>query len=413
MSLFGLFERRASIEGPYPLTSERLVELLGGAATDSGVSVSERSALKMAAVWRAVSLVSSLGGALPLHAYRVGTRERAPSRLLLNPHPELTSYDLWKLSYGHRCLWGNSYIQKVRNNAGQLVELWPISPDRVKVDRFKPDEANPSGKLFDVTDDWGVKHVKTPAEILHIPGLGYDGVTGVSPVRAAAQAVGLSLAAEQYGARLFGSGNLMSGILQTEQRLNQDQAEALKARWKAKVQGLGRSHDIAVLDSGASFQSVQMPNSDAQLIESRQFQISEVARFFGIPPFLLMATEKSTSWGTALEQQAQGFVTFDLHPTWLAPHEQRVSKELLGPSIYAKYSVEGLLRGDSKARAEFYRVMREVGAFSANDIRELEDRPPLENGSTYLQPLNLAPLGSDPNATADDGPPPSDDVEES
>lgn len=407
MSLFGLFDRRDSVQNPaVPLTSTGLLEYLGGMELDAGIAVSEPSSLHMPAVWRAVSVIACVSASLPLHSYRAGTRERTTSRLLANPHPELTPYELWRLSYVHRLLWGNSYFQKIRNGAGQILELWPVRPNRVRADRVKPSEGNPGGKEFWVTDDWGVVHWKTPRDILHIPGLGYDGITGCSPIRAAAQGIGLAQAAEKSAARLFGSGNMVSGVLQTEQRLGPDQAAQLKAQWTAKLSGVRNSHEIAVLDSGASFKPVTMPYRDAQFLESRQFQIVEIARMFGVPLFLLMETQKSTSWGTGLEQQAQGFVTFDLSPMWLTPSEQRVTKELLPSSVYAKYSVEGLLRGDSTGRANFYRVMREVGGFSANDIRELEDRPPVDGGDSYLQPLNMAPLGSttgtDPAAIEDE-----------
>lgn len=400
MSLFGLFERRTSPESPaMPLTSSGLLEWLGGAESESGVDVSETGALGLSTVYRCTSLVSNVAAALPLPTYKAGTREVSAVTVLENPHPDLTRLELWRLSYVHRCLWGNSYLQKVRNRGGQITQLWPISPDRVAVTRVRPSAANPAGKLFGVTDEWGTYRAFTNRDILHIPALGYDGVTGCSPVRLATQGIGMALAAEKYAGKLFGSGNLMSGILQTEQRLNEEQARALKMRWRETVGGTDNAHEVAILDSGASFQSVTMPNDDAQLLESRRFQVSDIARFFGVPPFLLGETEKSTSWGTGLEQQAQGWITFDLHPQWLAPTEQRLTKELfadLGVQTYAKYKVEGLLRGDSSSRAEFYRVMREVGAFSANDVRELEDRPPIENGDQYLQPMNLVPLGTEP-----------------
>jgi HK97 family phage portal protein len=405
MSLFGLFERRNTIESPtQPLTSTALLEALGGMESDAGVPVSEINSLHMPAVWRAIAVTSCVAASLPLHIYAAGTKDRKTSPLLADPHPELTPYELWRLNYVHRLLWGNGYLQKVRNRAGVVKELWPLRPDRVRVTRVKPEDELPgmkAGKLFQVTDNWGVLHPLTTREVLHIPGLGYDGITGCSPIRAAAQGVGLALAAEKGAARLFGSGNLVSGVLQTEQRLNADQAAQLKASWKAKMAGVGNAHEIAVLDSGASFEPVTMPFKDAQFLESRQFQISEIARMFGVPLFLLMETQKSTSWGTGLEQQAQGFVTFDLGPTWLTPTEQRVQKELLPVSQYAKYSVQGLLRGDSAARATWYRAMRDVGAFSADDIRAYEDLPPLaagKGGDVYLQPMYMAPLGSDPLA---------------
>ncbi|MFJ1964892.1 phage portal protein [Streptomyces massasporeus] len=410
MSLFGLFDRR-SVENPaVPLTATSLLSLLGGAAGESGVAVTETNAMRMPAVWRAVSVIANVSAALPLHTYATGTKDRTTVPLLEDPHPELTRFELWRLVYVHRLLWGNAYLQKVRNGAGDVVQLWPIRPDRVKVDREKPTPENPGAKVFWIADDNGVRHRRTSREILHLPALGYDGVTGCSPIRAAAEGIGLGLAAEKSAAKLYGSGNMISGVLQTEQRLTKEQAEQLKAGWKAKLSGSQAAHDIAVLDSGASFQPVTMPYKDSQFLESRQFQVVEVARMFGVPLFLLMETQKSTSWGTGLEQQAQGFVTWDLAPTWLTPTEQRVTKELLPTTEYAKYQLGGLLRGDSSARATFYRAMRDSGAYSANDIRDLEDLTPIEGpeGDMRLQPMYMAPLGSDPLAAqaapADPGP---------
>ncbi|MFI6296717.1 phage portal protein [Nonomuraea sp. NPDC050790] len=399
--LRGLAELRSPENPAAPLTSATLLDWLGGPRTASGVRVTEKGALAFSAVWRCTALISGVPPALPLHVYRDGTHDRQPAQLLKNPHPELTALEMWRLTYVHRCLWGNSFSQKVRDQGGRVRELWPITPDRVLVERDRPTQANPSGKIFWVTDDWGQVHRLTKREIMHIPGMGYDGVCGVSPIRAAQAAIGLALAAEDYGARLFGSGNLMSGVLQTEQRLEKGQADALKARWKAKMHGLDKAHDVAVLDSGASFQPVSLPARDSQFLESRTFEVEEIARWFGVPAFLMGLTQRSTSWGTGLEQQAIGWVKFDLHPTWLAPTEQRITKELLGAGVEARYKIEGLLRGDSRARAEFYRVMREVGALSANDIRDLEDLPPVDGGDTYLQPMNMAPLGSDPTDPAD------------
>jgi len=395
MGLFGMFERRNLQDPSVPISSGALASLINGPATSAGVVVTSKSSLAFSAVWRSVNLVSGVAAALPLKVYTAGTRDERPSMLLDNPHPDLTAFELWRWTYVQRCLWGNAYMQKMRDGAGRLQWLNPLPAEKMTVCRVAPSENNSSGKLFEYTDFKGVKHPLSSTDVFHIPGFGYDGVCGVSPIRLASQGIGLGLAAEEYGARLFGSGSLMSGILQTEQRLEQPQAEALRARWQEKVAGIGRAHEIAVLDSGAKFESVTMPNTDAQFIESRRFQATEIGRFFGVPAFLMGETEKSTSWGTGLEQQAQGWVTFDLGPQWLVPTEQRITKELTGPGVYVKYKVQGLLRGDSTARAEFYRTMREVGAFSANDIRELEDLPPIPDGDTRLQPLNMAPLGSE------------------
>lgn len=410
MSLFGLFERRSSPESPaVPLTDESLLTWLSGPPVDSGVAVNEHTAMGVSAVYRAAALVSSVAASLPLHPYLSGSKTRVESPLLDNPHPDMTAYELWRLTYLHRCLWGNAFLLKERDALNRLRWLIPVQPSRVVIEQVPRTDANPAGKRFRYTDDWGAERPLTPFEMLHLPGLGYDGVRGYSPVQVARQGIGLALAAERHGAKLFGSGSLLQGLLRTDQKLDQAQVDAMRARWRTFMAGPDNAHEVAVLGSGAEFQSLQMPNDDAQFLESRRFQVSEISRWFGVPPFLMMDTERSTSWGTGLEQQALGFVTFDLHPMWLAPTEHRITRELLPPGRYAKYALEGLLRGDSAARSAFYKVMRETGAFSANEIRELEDRPPVDGGESRLQPLNMAPLGSlpdpDEGTTGDDDEP--------
>lgn len=397
MTVLGRLVR--SIENPLvPISASNIAEYIdGGPSNVTGVRVTEKTAMRFGAVYRAVSLLSGLGGALPLHAYRVGSYERRNVRILDNPHPDMTDFEFWRILYVYRALWGNSYAQKIRNNAGQIVELWPLPSSQVKVGRVQSSDSNPSGKVFKLGGD---DRQFTNYDIFHVPGMGYDGITGCSPIRLASTSIGLGLAAEEYGARLWSQGSLLGGVLQTEQRLTQPDADRLKTNWRAKMAGLNKAHEVAILDSGAKFQPVTMPNNDAQFLESRDFQVSEVSRWFGVPPFLLNQTDKSTSWGTGLEQQATGFVKFDLHPTWLKPTEARVTKELTGSGLYAKYKMEGLLRGDTAARAAFYNIMRQVGAYSANDIRALEDEPPVEGGDVYLQPMNMEPLGTQPTADA-------------
>lgn len=379
-------EQRLNIENPaVPLTDLSLLSVLGGSPTDAGMAVTELTSLNFSAVWRCVSLISGLGGALPLNVYDKTTKQPVEHSLLDNPHPDLTPLEFWKLSYVHRTLWGNFYAQKIfKRGNGTIQYLMPIMPNHVIPGKAKPTPANPSGKVFQVTDDAGRTHAMTSNEIFHLPGLGYDGVCGMSPIKMARQGIGLALGAEKYASTLFGSGNLTSGILQTEQRLTQQQAEKLQVQWQEKLGGLARAHRVAVLDSGAKFQSLTMPNDDAQLLESRRFQLTELGRYYGVPPFLLFDHEKSTTWGTGLEQQGLGFVMYDLHPTWLATTEQRVTKELLGDGLIARYSIRQLLRGDSIARAEWSRVMFEMGVLNANEIREDEDLPPREGGDKYL-----------------------------
>lgn len=403
MTLLRSLLPRNSIENPsMPLTSTVLADWLGGPQVHSGVSVTETSSLGMPAVYRAVTLISGVSASLPLHPYRRGDQSRQPlttgqaAELLDDPHPDLTPYELWETVYCHLCLWGNAYLRKLRDRLGRVRELWPLHPSQVRCGR----DSTTAMKVYAVTNENGEVEPHTDETILHIPGFGHDGVCGVSPIRAARQGIGLGLAAEEYGARLFGSGSLASGILQTEQRLDQPQADALKERWRAKAAGLSKAHEVVVLDSGAKFQQLTIPPEDAQFIESRRFQITEIGRMFGAPPFLMMETEKSTSWGTGLEQQVIGWVKFDLRRYYMRV-EQRMSRLLRPGNVYARYSVEGLLRGDSAARAAFYRQMWELGVFSTNDIRELEDRSRVEGGDQRYRPLNMGALGTVESEDAD------------
>lgn len=411
----------SSLENPLrPLTSSSLVDWLVGPTPDSGVNVTERTALGMPAVYRAVALLSGTVASLPLHAYKDGpgdSREKVKDALLESPHPDLTRFEWLELGMVHNLTWGNTYFRKLKDEAGNLRELWPIEPSRVKVGRAKnghkvyavstSDLGTAAG--LDTGQDLEGRLPLTDEEILHVPGLGYDGTIGLSPIGLARQGISLALAAEKYGAKLFGSGNLLTGILTTDQKLSMEQADAIKARWKAQHSGMAAAHDIGVLGQGTKFQSITVPPEDAQFIESRRFQIAEVARIYGVPPHLLMDTERSTSWGTGIEEQSLGFVVYTLRP-WLLRFEQRLTR-LLPTDVYARFSVEGLLRGDSEARAAFYTAMWQLGAFSTNDVRRLEEMPPVEGGDVRYRPLNMGELGKpDPPPTAPPAPPeePSD-----
>jgi HK97 family phage portal protein len=396
MILGELVSPKATLEDPgQPLTSTTLLDFLGIAKTAAGKNVNEVSALGMSAVWRAVTVGSNVPASLPLHAYqknpassvRVAAIGHAAA-LLDEPHPDMTDYELWQTVWLHRRLWGNAYCRKLRDQLGRIQEIWPIHPGRVKVGR-----ASETGEKIYAID--GGRQVYVGDEhILHLPGIGYDGLTGVSPVRVASQSIGLALAAEEYGAKLFGSGSLATGILQTEQRLTQEQADALHTRWKAKRSGLQSAHETMILDSGAKFEQLTIPPQDAQFLESRRFQITEVCRWFGLPPFLMFETEKSTSWGTGLEQQMLGWLSIDLRPD-LVGFEKRITRGVLkADNAYAKYSIEGLLRGDSKARAEFYRRMWELGALNTNEIRAYEELQPVDGGDVHYRPLNYGRLGT-------------------
>lgn len=390
-----------------PLTSTTILEWVGGPAGKAGKRVTENGSLTMPAVWRAVNLIAGTCAAMPLHAYK----SRGPARILQDsgaaadllgdPHPDLTAFELWELGYGSALTWGNAAYRKLRDPLGTIRELWWIEPSRMTYGR-----ADDGSKVYVIDGD--EDHPLTDREILHVPGFGYDGVCGVSAIRLAREGIGLALAAEEYGASLFGSGSLASGLLTTEQRIDPGKASELKALWKAAGGGTGldSAHDIRVIGSGAKFQQLTIPPADTQFIESRRFQIDEVARIFGVPPHMLGETQKSTSWGTGIEEQNIGFVTYTLRP-WLTRFEQRLTKHLLRPdTVYAHYAVEGLLRGNSAARSAFYRQLWEFGALSTNDIRALEELPPVEGGDQRFVPLNFGPLVASSTTPALEPPPP-------
>jgi HK97 family phage portal protein len=387
---------RASIENPaVPISSSTILDYLGIKPTGSGQNVTELSSLHMPAVWRAVNLLSGTPAALPLKAYKRGDESLAAlvtgqaANLLEEPHPDLVPYDFWELVYGQRLLWGNAYLLKLKDQNGRVRELWPIHPSRVKAGR----ESEQGLKVYAVDggDDAG-GYTWHDTEITHLPGFGYDGVCGVSPIRMAREGIGLALSAEAYGAKLFGSGSLASGILQTEQRLQPEQANALQARWKQRASGLANAHEAVVLDSGVTWHQLTIPPDDAQFLESRKFQVVEIARMFGVPPHMLMDVDGSTSWGTGIAEQTLGFVIYSMQ-NWLIRTEQRMTQLLRPQNVYAKYSLQGLLRGDPKTRAEFYTKMWNIGVLNSNEIRKFEEMPPVEGGDVYYRPLNMGLLG--------------------
>lgn len=380
-----------SVEDPEtPLGLDSLDSLFAGQPTASGQRVTEEKSLGISTVWRAVNLIASSVASLPLHAYKSqeGARVKAGGRaakLLADPHPDMTPFDLWEIVGAHLLLWGNAYLLLRGTPQDPIAEMWPIHPGRVKVGRLGGPTS--MGKKIYLVDD---SKVYTDDDILHIPGFGYDGICGVSPIRAARQGIGLALAAEEFGATLFGSNSLATGVLQTEQRLTQEQAQQLQARWTARRASLG-PYDPIVLGGGLKFDQLSIPPADAQFLQSREFQVAEVARMFGIPPHMLMSTEKTTSWGSGIEQMSIGYVVYTLRFI-LTRIEQRLSRVLRPQAVYARFSVEGLLRGDSAQRSAFYRTMWELGALSTNEIRELEERPPVEGGDVRFRPLNFGEL---------------------
>ena len=381
---------RRSVENPLlPLTSNALVTVLGGSTTHSGVSVNQTTApTKYIALYRAITLVSGAIAGLPFEAHRTGVkREPFASELLNNPNPDMSRIEVWEWLLAGLLSAGHGFALKGRDRNDRVATLDPVAPDRVRVRRVPRTASNPEGKEFDLRQDNGSHKTLTAFDMLHIPG-----PLGLSPIGVASQSIGSSIAAEEYTGRLWASGTLMSGVLQTEQKLEQPQADALKQRWQAKVAGIAHAHEIAVLDSGAKYQPISISPSDAQLIESKKFGVLEIARLYGVPPHLLAEVERSTSWGTGIEQQSIGFVVFTLRP-WLIRVEQRISKECLPPGVEAHFHTDPLTSGDAKTRYEAHAQAIQNGIKTRNQVRIEENLPPSEDpdADEYLVPLNLRP----------------------
>lgn len=419
----GLLTR--SVENPLlPLTSTALLEVLGGKPTKTGISVNERTAVKFIAIYRAVSIVSGVIASLPLQGKR--GYEHVNTRLLADPHPDMSPFEVWERMLWAQLLNGNSYSAKIRDRSGAITYLDPFELGDVEARRVKRTPRNPWGKEFDVrtgnTGEW--PKVVTPEDVLHIPGPGYDGATGLSPIGVAREGIGVGLAAEEVGARFFGSGSILgSGVLQTDAKIDQPTADTLKARWKAKMTGLGNAHEIAVLDAGAKYVPLGLSPVDAQFIETRMHQVGEAARLYGIPPHLLGDLSKSTSWGTGIEQQTLGLIIFTLTP-WMSRMEGRISKECLPRGVTADFDEAELLKGDFKARTETAGGLVEKGIARFNEARQRVGLAPITGGELRAFPANFSLLGDDgmpvsigtgsnePTDQPDDEPAPADDVDQ-
>ncbi len=370
----------------------------------AGQTVNARSAMQMTAVYACVRIIAEGIAQLPLNVYSLtadGGKIKAPRHPLYfllhdEPNPEMTSFIFRETIMSHLLLWGNAYAQIIRNGRGEVVALYPLLPDRMEVDRDDAGEL-----IYTYTrykDEANAKHafeqVKLPAyQVLHIPGLGFDGLIGYSPIAMAKNAVGLSKAAEDFGATFFANGATPGGVLEHPGIVKDP--ERLRESWHAQFTGKN-SHNIAVLEEGMTFKPMSIPPEEAQFLETRKFQIDEIARIFRVPPHMVGDLEKSSF--SNIEQQSLEFVKYTLGP-WVARWEQSLTQALLLPSekghYLVKYNLDGLLRGDYESRMNGYAVGRQNGWLSANDIRELENMnriPAEEGGDEYLINGNMTKL---------------------
>ena len=364
-------------------------------STTSGKIVNERTAMQTTAVYACVRILSETLASLPLHTYRHTERgkEKAIDHNLYyllhdEPNPEMTSFVFRETLMGHLLLWGNAYAQIIRDGSGKVVALYPLLPDKMKVDRTSAGEL-----YYEYQTDTGPVILRN-YEVFHIPGLGFDGLVGYSPIAMAKNAIGMAIATEEYGAKFFANGANPGGVLE-HPGIVKDPTR-VRESWNAVYQGSGNAHRIAVLEEGMKFQPIGIPPEQAQFIATRKFQLNEIARIFRIPPHMIGDLEKSSF--SNIEQQSLEFVKYTLDP-WVSRWEQAIQRSLFKESekrrYFVKFNVDGLLRGDYASRMNGYAVARQNGWMSANDIRELEDmnRIPAElGGDLYLVNGNMTRL---------------------
>jgi HK97 family phage portal protein len=401
MSIFsGLFRSR---DKPQNNVGSHFSFLFGG--TTSGKSVNERTAMQTTAVYACVRILGEAVAGLPLHVYQYrsdGGKERItnhPLYYLLHdePNPEMTSFVFRETLMSHLLLWGNAYAQIIRDGRGRVLALYPLLPSKIDVSRAKNGEL-----IYTYYRDSGESKLNPDCgritlrrdEVLHIPGLGFDGLVGYSPIAMAKNAIGMALATEEYGATFFANGANPGGVLEHPGVIKDPQK--VKDSWNAAYQGNGKQHRVAVLEEGMKYQSIGIPPEQAQFLETRKFQINEIARIFRVPPHMLADLDKSSF--SNIEQQSLEFVKYTLDP-WVVRWEQSLQQSLIlpseKPSIFVKFNLDGLLRGDYQSRMTGYATGRQNGWLSANDIRELENMnriPEDEGGDLYLINGNMTKL---------------------
>ncbi|MFA5866904.1 MAG: phage portal protein [Actinomycetota bacterium] len=391
----------------------RLLEILGYAPSASGKSVTVSSAMAHAAFSAGIRVLSEDIASLPVITYRrlkPRGKERAYDHPLYpilhdQPNPEMDAFVFQQLKITHLNLWGNFYAQIIWGRDGYPAQLWPLMPDRMEVRRIGGEltyfyQKDPATTTY-VDPRTGEKVIADPktsivplpaANVFHVKGLSYNGLIGISPIGLAREALGLSIAAEEYGARFFANDARPGGYLETPEALSDEAYERLKKSWKESHEGSEKAHTFDILEEGTKFQEVGMPPGDAQFIDTRRFQLEEIARILRIPPHLLQDLERATF--SNIEHQSINYVVYSIRPwarrdemailTQLVPKEQRTQ-------IFAELLVDGLLRGDTVSRYTAYAQARNAGWMSADDICEIENRNPLPDGqgNIYLVPLNM------------------------
>ena len=389
---------RRSLENPATKLSnpaQWLVDAFGGGPSDAGVPVTQQSAISLTAVWCAVRIISETLASVPLFVYeRQEPRGRRKAvehdlfdRLHLQPNPDMTSYEFRRVMQAVVLLHGNAYAFIRRDRAGRPKELWPLLTQTVE-----PKRTDKEGLIYVVRLNDGTTERFGSMDMLHIRGLGFDGVKGKSVIGACREGIGLGLAAQKYASIFFGRGGRVPGVLQTQwPQISEDKRKNISEGWYAGVGGADNWHKIAVLSKGVEYKQIGIPPEDSQFMELRKFQVNEVARMFNIQPHKLKDLDRATF--SNIEQQNIEFVVDTMQP-WFVNWEQEMRVKLQAlderKRLFIEFMIDGLLRGDSAARGAFYALGIQWGWLSQNDIRELENLPDIgPQGDVYKAPMNM------------------------
>ena len=378
-----------------------LAQLFGmGIGTASGVAVNADTALRITAVMACIRVLSETIASLPLKVYKVlpdGGKEpdrNNPLWALLHDQPNRwqTSFEFREMLVGHVALRGNGYAEVVSTGGRGSAELIPMHPDRVT-----PFWAPGGGRAYEYAPPSGPSRVLLQDEVLHVAGMGFDGLRGLDPIAYAREAMGLAVATEKFGAKFFANDARPGVYLQHPQMLSAEAAKRLKDAWELRHSGAENSHKAAVLEEGMTVQQIGVDPDHAQFIESRKFQVTEIARFFRIPPHLIGDLDRSTN--NNIEQQSLEFVIHTIRP-WLVRFEQAIRRDVMSDADkrtrVVEFDVNGLLRGDLQSRYAAFSAGRSGGWLSVNDIRRMENMNPIDQGDIYLQPLNMVKAGEAP-----------------
>lgn len=377
MSLIrAMFGEVSSVSDP----NSWMIRAIGGGKTDAGTYVSEYTALNLPVVYRAVSLIADALAYMPLSIYRKTGKKKeiADDRddnwvIGSAPNENMTSFVWRQTSQSHALLWGNGYNWLQRKGNGQVNEIIPLLPDRTRPMK------EPGKDLYYTTRIDGETVNINSADMLHVPSLGFDGMVGYSPIYLCRQAVGMGIALEKFGAKFFGNDAKSGGFIHYPGRLGEKAQTNLRESVERQA-GIENAHRVKVLEEGAKFVQTTIPPEDAQFLGTREFQIAEVARMYGIPLHMLQSHEKVTSWGSGIEEMTLGYIIFTLSP-WIARWEQELNRKLFMPSeqrkFFTKFNVNALLRGDANSRADFYEKGIRSKWLLPDEAREKEDLNPL------------------------------------